>query len=78
MNFFKKKQPQLASQIGQGETLLKDVEQALHTWQNAQRFTDLSVRKEEVDHAIFYLQVTEKRYTYLLGKVRKRRIKKEA
>ncbi len=51
--------------------LLDAVDQAHTDWQHAQRLVDMSETDEQIDDAIYYLQLTQKRYVYLLEQARR-------
>jgi hypothetical protein len=54
------------------------VDRAKMDWQNARRLVDLSEDNGEVEDAIYYLQLTEKRYMYLLNQVKREQVGKQA
>ncbi|NGQ96512.1 DUF2508 family protein [Brevibacillus sp. SYP-B805] len=69
MDWWKRQKAALV--IGGSHWSLPDaVDQAQRDWQNAKQLVDLS-EESEVEDAIYYLQLTEKRYMYLLGKMRR-------
>jgi len=47
------------------------VDRAKMDWKNACQLVDLSEDNGEVEDAIYYLQLTEKRYMYLLNQVKR-------
>jgi len=55
---------------GSEQWLLPDaVDKAQMVWRNAQQLVDLA-EERDVEEAIYYLHLTEKRYMYLLQKTR--------
>ena len=52
-------------------SLLEAVDRALQDWHYAQHMISLSESQGEIDDAIYYLQLTEKRYSYLLNHARR-------
>lgn len=64
------KQKQEIMIVWDSGSLADAVDQALIDWQNAQRLVDLSEGASEIDDSIYYLQITEKRYMYLLNQAK--------
>jgi hypothetical protein len=54
---------------GEHWSLPEAVDKAHRDWKNAQQLVD-HAEERDVEDAIYYLQLTEKRYMYLLGKAR--------
>jgi len=54
--------------------LRQAVEQALRDWKYAQNRVSNSLEDQEIDDAILYLQLTEKRYMFLLNQARNERL----
>jgi Protein of unknown function (DUF2508) len=55
----------------QGDWPLKEaIDVAIQVWKNAQNRVSISETDDEIDDAILHLQLTEKRYVYLLKQAR--------
>lgn len=54
-------------------SLQEAVDQAKRDWQNAQHYINRSERDVQIDNGIYYLKLTEKRYMFLLQRVRRER-----
>lgn len=59
------------------QALTDAIEQARGDWQLAQQLLDVTEARD-VDHSIYYLHVTEKRYMYLLDQAKALYEKKRA
>jgi hypothetical protein len=59
-------------------SLEEAVDQAKMDWQNARHLADMSEKDSEVEDAIYYLQLTEKRYMYLLNQAKQEEVRKQA
>lgn len=55
------------------EGLDASVNQARLVWQHARHLVEISEPDGSVDDAIYYLQLTEKRYMYLLSQAKRER-----
>lgn len=51
--------------------LQQSIEQARRDWQYAQQHVSMSEEQEAIDNAIYYMQLAEKRYMYLLDCARR-------
>lgn len=64
------KQSQLAEAVpgtsGWAELIRKEIKEAHNEWQNAMRFFDFALGKDQVDYAIHAIIAAEKRYAMLL------------
>lgn len=67
--WFGKQKPDIRL-VWDNESLPAAVDQACMVWQHAQRLVDLSEGKAEIDESIYFLQITEKRYMYLLNQAK--------
>lgn len=67
--WFGKRKPNLRL-VWDASSLPDAVDQARKEWQNAQRLVDLSEGVKEIDESIYFLQITEKRYMYLLNQAK--------
>lgn len=54
--------------------LLELIEEAREDWQSARAYFDTVNEPELVDHAIYLVEATEKKYTYLLKKARQQNL----
>lgn len=54
------------------------VNQARLKWQHARHLVEISEPDGGVDDAIYYLQLTEKRYVYLLSQAKRERYRNQA
>ncbi len=63
----KKEKPELKRG---GWPLREAVNQALKDWKHAQHVISICENDNQIDDAIFYLQLTEKRYIFLLNQAR--------
>jgi hypothetical protein len=71
MKWFGGKQRPDTVAVWDSDALPEAVDRARIDWQNAQRLVDLSEGPSEIDDSIYYLQVTEKRYMYLLNQAKR-------
>lgn len=69
----KQKAPRLLASWQFG-TLEDAVDRAKMDWQNACHLVDQSEQDADVEDAIYYLQLTEKRYMYLLNQAKRGQI----
>ncbi|WP_164553238.1 DUF2508 family protein [Brevibacillus marinus] len=53
--------------------LQQSIERARQDWQYAQQHVSMSEEKETIDNAIYHLQLTQKRYVFLLDCARRYR-----
>jgi hypothetical protein len=65
-----KRKQQIAASWEPG-SLEEAVDRARMDWQNAQHLLDVSEPTRELEDAIYYLQLTEKRYMYLLQQAKR-------
>ncbi|HOJ77465.1 MAG TPA: YaaL family protein [Bacillota bacterium] len=54
----------------QDDLLLKNLEQAKSEWNYAKLYFNSVIEPDLIDHAIYYLGATEKKYAYLLKRAR--------
>jgi hypothetical protein len=72
-----KRKPKIAVNWEPG-SLEEAVDRARMDWQQAQHLVDVSEPNGELEDAIYYLQLTEKRYMYLLRQAKREHIGMQA
>lgn len=70
MKWFLRNKQQFAT-TDEWTALQQSIERAKRDWQYALQHVSMSEEQEAIDNAIYYLQLTEKRYTYLLDCARR-------
>ena len=61
-----KQQATMEKETKQMEDIRFEIAEAHRDWENAIRFFDYAVGKDQIDYAIYYLITAEKRYEMLL------------
>ncbi|MCU6710678.1 DUF2508 family protein [Paenibacillus sp. J5C_2022] len=51
--------------------LKEEIADALREWENANRYFNYSIGKEQIDHAIFAIITAEKRYGMLMSRAKR-------
>lgn len=62
----------------EGDGLDASVNQARLDWQHARHLVEICEPDSRLDDAIYYLQLTEKRYMYLLAQAKQERNRQQA